>query len=49
MIDKNLVYKIGANKVEQDINIFNILQTLLKLKAAVTVLVGNQADIINSI
>ena len=30
-------------------NIFNILQTLLKLKATVTVLVGEQADIIERI
>ena len=30
-------------------NIFNILQTLLKLKATVTVLVGDQADIIERI
>jgi len=41
MIDKKKVYQVGAKKFSDDLNIFNILQTLLKLKAAVTVLVGD--------
>ena len=49
MMNKKDVYHVGAKKVSQDVNIFNILQTLLKLKATVTVLVSNQADIIERI
>ena len=48
-MDKKQIYEVGAQKVSEDLDIFNILQTLLKLKATVTVLVGEHAEMINRI
>ena len=35
------VYEAGENKLENECNMFTILETLMKIKASLIVLVGN--------
>lgn len=49
MLDKKKIFAIGAEKAKRDLSYTNILQTLFKLKAAVTMLVGDREDMIYEI
>ena len=35
------IFELGSEKVKNDLNMYTMLETIMKLKAAVTVLVGN--------
>ena len=35
------VFKLGSERVKNDLNMYTMLETIMKIKAAVTVLVGN--------
>ena len=37
------VFELGSEKVKNDLNMYTMLETIMKLKAAVTVLVGKNS------
>jgi hypothetical protein len=53
MLDKKKIYQLGSAHVKHDLSIFNILQTIKKLKATVSVLVSDkriyQRDMVDKI
>ena len=48
-IDYKHVFDIGIEKISKDIGLFNIIQTLNKLKATVGVLVGENTNLFTEI
>ena len=44
--DQEILYEKGSQMVQNDINLFTMLETLIKVKAALTVLVGNNTQMV---